>query len=852
MFPQPYPDFNPTPTVSKSFTFSDTITAVTTQGYLIWFRPYAAGHRVRLYRAANIGGYYYEREIPLDMSVSEFYDFARTTAAIMRIQSATVSAGNFDVAGVANAVTTFMPPALHTVNFQDLAALRLNEGGLGLNIPVQNGLVSIPPPCPEHEFRIPYDVQRVGVNMESGHRMVNVVTQGGVIPFTALTHQCNAINSIGSYTFHCTFVVSGPVAASTYFELRRNYRSLDALGVVVENFEIVRTYGAPVSPTPYNVDITMSGFAEQETTQFYVFFSQAPGTVVTVNAGAFDFAASIWWDYSSVENNPSVLMAWKGIDVGSQMAVAGVVAMELLPNSSLIKNLKPKPSMPLSTMDIDRFHTLMIGADELGLRTIYTVDEYANFVQKILPGLLGAAEASEATEQDRVGSASSMNFMGILRRVMQRVPTALRGATQALLDEHKTRTGRIGQASSEPDLKSMYESMQRMQAQLEALMTRNEALAQENAMLKQTQLAVATKTRPAADGVPFSKAKARSDSEAATNHKFLDPTNNQERMLNYRQGNLWGNYLTSCVKFPIVDTDHAYDSIGEVVVSSEKILHLDGTPSIYVRDKFVSVDSAFNPSKDTLAALDAVLQLYGIREVFVTLQALHHDAIVGDSWVGAAMAALLGAQPNCAITGGIQKVTNLETKYEICKHHGLEMLVYDTTVSNSFATKGPYQFVTLDGLILAVFRYPGPAAEFTTKVKQEREVLNKRPQKTVVTDPRLPVFVYQPAGNYPAFSIAEDDLTTYFDVAYQRLKDQNSKVLAGVPDPKGKRDEISARLLKETGGSRLRGFLTGFLQAARINTPLKGDTITLRPSPKPPTSKPIMTLSPDEVPIGDL
>jgi len=393
----PIPDTNLAPAILKSINVADTITMAGSNNLLLyvpWKTPYLAW---RLYAFDNaLQRYSLLRMIlPTEDLTTNFYRI-RHVAGGLKIQSATVNGGAFQISGTMSGIVFQNAPDVQQLTYGNLTQFHENDRSFVANLPIFNGIAALAQPYQDYDFVIPESVANleeedvfqvnwnnaigsstlaswVTGNVATAGTLFDTNTQPGVLPGTQWGH--HELNLRANYT--CA-VVGGQCALS----LIVTYASADpvtyARVLTIKQFDYFQgivAIGEVFSPT-----FEVRTFDDREIVRIQILNSGA-ATVSIVATGAGNYARTElrYYNYSFNRlgaSGPGAIIAWQGTSTGQQIALSMINHYEAVPNANLSKNVSSGMTKLQDPMDLEVAEFVLAHASEIGIRFMFPLSEY--------------------------------------------------------------------------------------------------------------------------------------------------------------------------------------------------------------------------------------------------------------------------------------------------------------------------------------------------------------------------------------------------------------------------------------------------------------------------------------------
>jgi len=401
------PDLNMTTSIQKSVSITDNTTVSQASGLLYMFTPHSPSHLIRVYAANPTGGLYsFLRNINPDQDLSLDYKRGRYVSAGLKVVSATTSSGIFSVQGTFNAIAFQDTPPITQLTFETLLQYRRDELAMAGQIPVQRGICAIGVPDDDHDYQI-WETQNtfsekdvfVSNVIESDPPFASTgpiafAPAGGTDTtiFDTLNTDFIPPNAYGFIKLQCRIRVrstfGGAVDADHYIRGRLRVRTTAANPT---------TYVPATTDTSYDEEVHVGSQTGSTSRDVSIYIERlvrydADVTRIFVDLRGYGDAASTWtFDPAAVDasftakfysiyrhgvQDPGFLIAVKGVEPTSQIAITGKINYEVVPDYRLATNIKTGYTAKENTDDMQVAELVLRNADQFGIRSVYIADEY--------------------------------------------------------------------------------------------------------------------------------------------------------------------------------------------------------------------------------------------------------------------------------------------------------------------------------------------------------------------------------------------------------------------------------------------------------------------------------------------
>lgn len=401
------PDTNMTGSFPKATSFSDNFLVIGSGGALYMYLPHSKNKPLRMYLyLPNPGlgrpaGYYYLKNITLDQDLSTDFTFGRFVSGGFSVQSATIAAGAFAVAGTCNACAIQEFPDILSMTFNQISSHKRNEIDVKVGVPASQGVTCIASPDSDNRYTV-FDttetfnvdgIIRVFDNLNpldnAGPSGWNVAPLGNLSSNTFYQTALQARGAIippnawGQIDIHCAVNVQISIAVAgvlTVVMTARGWNTVDGVNAV------------PVTKTA-TVLLDLFVGTNLPSTDLFIFWNSdtvleqvdVVGTLSTPATNPWQLRygtteMKFWEYYDEGFNRTGFLVGFDGLTVGQTLTVSGVENDEVIPNSNLAKNIPTSYFGPFRPFELEMVSSYLANATENKLRFLWTTDEYRMWV----------------------------------------------------------------------------------------------------------------------------------------------------------------------------------------------------------------------------------------------------------------------------------------------------------------------------------------------------------------------------------------------------------------------------------------------------------------------------------------
>jgi hypothetical protein len=357
------------------------------------------------------------------LTLDDYFSWFQQVSSGLRIESGTTSGTVFNVQGQLVGITFSRVPDLAPLKFSTLISFANNSQGGFAMVPIQKGMVLIPPPQGEYPFQsldpdaylipseekvyrsVPYDFKNGGFpalyplkpGWLGGNPVVlpgaveTIIFDSDAIP-VADRSKIIPINCFGQFRIRAQvgWQSNAPPAAVENFTFRLNATVRNSAGTETLTWaeaaqsipNLAPGYTPIMEMTSKGIDFASSnilehGVLERVTLTMFApvgidgFFGQASFVEVVPNdVAGFD------------QQGPGAIMAYDGVFPGQQIVVSGVNNFNAIPDSQLSRvaaaDYRPR-GLP---SDLNALFSLYGVLDHFGLRTAYPADLYDALMER--------------------------------------------------------------------------------------------------------------------------------------------------------------------------------------------------------------------------------------------------------------------------------------------------------------------------------------------------------------------------------------------------------------------------------------------------------------------------------------
>jgi len=421
--PRSIPDDNVKRHVNRTETITYNITAVDDSNHnapvsgILIFYPNTPSSLIGVYyRFSNTSQtYLFDTVIFTAQQLSESYNYARKTAGVMHVRSATLPSGVYALTGTFNAATyEGAPSEVGIPSYNHVLQVTSNPMDKVGNVLVGSGITVLTLPA---SYDIPYmrlqdpspasagGAARIRDSQQNlaytwAFSYATPLTSTTMIQIGTVNCDSNTVVSIIA-NLQLSVVISSTQSTAVPLVYNFQFSALDLTGAVVGvvcfsqftyNIPAGTTAGTftpgeiiagtlPIGANFLNRPIAAVAFSYQLVTPTTI----PAGIVVTLNPLQTEITA-----HSAAmpgTQYPISIVAFEGVASGTVISIAGVANFELVPNPMLARNLVTYYGSP-NSHEMDYLKTIMANRDRLGIRSVWKTSDYYDMKNTLFEELL--------------------------------------------------------------------------------------------------------------------------------------------------------------------------------------------------------------------------------------------------------------------------------------------------------------------------------------------------------------------------------------------------------------------------------------------------------------------------------